>query len=222
MPCSSSRGDPGCGSLLDCQSSRAPVPLHRQPPEHNPQRGISRLGGVQPAGATYTTVGGRPPATATVGGVAPAPPVLPPGDVREKDYGRGRVAFQPVGPTDARARQYEPGSRPVLDLQEERRRQMTQGADEVAEKRRQQAEQAVQQAQALQQAQREQMAMYQSEREQMARQQQADREKVARQQADREQAVKAEQLAAVHARQQQAEREQMARQQAKISRKSCV
>ena len=211
MPCSSSRGDPGCGSLLDCQSSRAPVPLHRQPPEHNPQRGISRLGGVQPAGATYTTVGG--------GG---APPVLPPGDVREKDYGSGRVAFQPVGPTDARARQYEPGSRPVLDLQEERRRQMTQGADEVAEKRRQQAEQAVQQAQALQQAQREQMAMYQSEREQMARQQQADREKVARQQADREQAVKAEQLAAVHARQQQAEREQMARQQAKISRKSCV
>jgi hypothetical protein len=197
--CSSSRGDPGCGSLLDCQSSRAPVPLHRQPPERNPQRGISRLGGVQQAGATYTTVGGPPT-------------VLPPGEVRE------RMAFQPAGPNDvyARARHNEyynePGARPVLDLQEERRRQTTQGADEMAEKRRQQAEQAVQQAQAQQQAQRELMAM----------QQQAEREKMARQQAEREQAVKAEHLAAMQARQQQAEREQMARQQATISQKSSV
>ena len=210
MPCSSGRGDPGCGALLDCQSSRAPVPMHRQPPEYaTPQRGINRLGGVQPAGATYTTVGGG------------ATPIRPEFDGRENQYengrpypadSRGKVAFQPAGPTDPRGLAFDPGSRAMMDLQDERRRQSQQTADEMAEKRRLQAEQALQQAQAQQQVQREQMAQQQQaqreqmERERMARQQQAERQ-AERAHAERVQAERA-----------QAEREQAARQQAERDR----
>jgi len=176
MPCASGRSDPSCGGLLDCQSTRAPISLNRQPIKHSiPQRGLNRLGGQQPGASTYTTVGG--------GGGAPQP--LPrdlPHDRegRENNYDNGtargytmearsKVAFQAQGPPDVR-----PGllsSRPVLDLQEQRRQQSQQSADELAEQRRwqaAQAQQALQQAQAQQQAQREQMAR---ERENMEREQ---------------------------------------------------
>lgn len=173
MPCASGRGDPGCSGLLDCQSTRAPIPLNRQPPENQaPTRGMNRLGGIQPGAATFTMVGGA------------TPPVREPVEGRENNYDNGlakyqdarygRTAFQTGGPLDRDMRGESspaPISRPVMDLQEQRRKQNQQSAEDLAEQRRrqtEQAQQALQQVQAQQQAQREQMLR---EREQMELQQ---------------------------------------------------
>ena len=149
MPCASGRGDPGCSGLLDCQSTRAPIPLNRQPPEnHAPTRGMNRLGGIQPGAATFTMVGGA------------TPPAREVGEGRENNYDNGlaryqdarfgKTAFQAGGPPDRDMGGDNPLpiSRPMMDLQEQRRKQNQQSADEMAEQRRRQAQQA---QQALQQ-----------------------------------------------------------------------
>jgi hypothetical protein len=184
MPCASGRGDPSCSGLLDCQSTRAPVPLNRQPPEnHMPTRGVNRLGGIQPGAATFTMVGSS---------VSPGRRPGDPMDGRENSYdnglarqleGRGgKTAFQAGGPADTRG-VASPGpiSRPIMDLQEQRRRQIQQSADDLADERRkqaQQAQQALQHVQAQQQAQREQMAREREEleRQQMRRKQMEERQ----------------------------------------------
>lgn len=130
MPCASSRGDPSCSSLLDCNSSRTPVPLNRQPNEFSaPQRGVSRLGGRQPAGATFTAVGERAQRGGRENGHANVASEWSRHGHAHQD---GRKAFAAAG---APERSQGSAPRPVMDLQEQRRRQLSQMPEKSAEER---------------------------------------------------------------------------------------